>query len=298
MNWQKLGRIFLPDKNFSWMQTHAANPTAVELKNGTFRIFFSTRDRQNKSHIGYIEINLNRPREILAISEKPVLSPGSPESFDCDGISLGNIIKVNDRYFLYYSGWRLQSDVPWRNQIGVAQSRDGITFVKEDKPVLTLDSTDPFSLSYPWVINQKGKFLMWYGSNLNWGQALESMEHVIKSANSTDGLAWKKSGKINIPLKAQEIGISRPCIIWDGEKYLMWYSRRLKQYKIGFATSEDGEAWTRQDDEVHFLPSSDTWDNESVEYTHVFKYDNQMYMLYCGNGYGKTGFGLARAVQE
>jgi len=30
-----------------------------------------------------------------------------------------------------------------------------------------------------------------------------------------------------------------------------------------------------------------------VEYPFVFRHNDQIYMLYNGNGYGKTGFGLA-----
>ena len=35
------------------------------------------------------------------------------------------------------------------------------------------------------------------------------------------------------------------------------------------------------------------WDSESIEYPHVFDHAGMRYMLYNGNGYGKTGFGLA-----
>jgi len=33
-------------------------------------------------------------------------------------------------------------------------------------------------------------------------------------------------------------------------------------------------------------------------YPYVFKHKGRFYMLYCGNGYGKTGFGLAVLEDE
>ena len=35
------------------------------------------------------------------------------------------------------------------------------------------------------------------------------------------------------------------------------------------------------------------WDSEAVTYPYVFMHKNKQYMLYNGNNFGKTGFGLA-----
>jgi len=37
--------------------------------------------------------------------------------------------------------------------------------------------------------------------------------------------------------------------------------------------------------------SEDGWDSEMICYPFVFRHKDKTYMLYCGNGYGKTGFG-------
>jgi hypothetical protein len=39
-------------------------------------------------------------------------------------------------------------------------------------------------------------------------------------------------------------------------------------------------------------------DSEMIEYPHVFDHQGRRYMLYNGNGYGQTGFGLAMLVEE
>jgi len=44
--------------------------------------------------------------------------------------------------------------------------------------------------------------------------------------------------------------------------------------------------------------SESGWDSESVEYPNVFDYRGAKYMLYNGNGYGRTGFGIAVLEHE
>jgi hypothetical protein len=50
------------------------------------------------------------------------------------------------------------------------------------------------------------------------------------------------------------------------------------------------------DEAAGIAPSPAGWDCEAVAYAHVFDHLGQRYMVYNGNGYGRTGFGLA--VQE
>jgi hypothetical protein len=73
----------------------------------------------------------------------------------------------------------------------------------------------------------------------------------------------------------------------------MWFGSRKKSYSIGYAESEDGKSWIRKDSDVGIAPSSSGWDSEGVTYPFLFEHSGQMYMLYNGNHYGRTGFGIA-----
>ena len=64
-------------------------------------------------------------------------------------------------------------------------------------------------------------------------------------------------------------------------------------YRIGYATSDDGIAWTRRDDEAGIDVSEDGWDSLMVAYPHVVEHESRRYMLYNGNGFGASGFGWA-----
>jgi hypothetical protein len=296
VRWRKLGQIFQPAGDLPWMRSHAANPVAEHRGGHCFRVYFGGRDQRNRSSIGWVEIDLRRPREILARAERPVLAPGPAGSFDDSGVSMGCLVTAaGGERFLFYVGWNLGADVPWRNRIGLALSPDAeAPFEKLQQPVLDLSAADPHSLSYPWVLASAESWRMWYGSNLDWGPDKADMAHVIKCAESRDGLAWTRDGRTALGFRGDgEFALSRPCVLKEKGGYRMWFSCRGKTYRIGYAESDDGSSWQRADERAGIGVSATGWDSESVEYPHVFDHDARRYMLYNGNGYGKTGFGLA-----
>ena len=79
--------------------------------------------------------------------------------------------------------------------------------------------------------------------------------------------------------------------------YFMWYAHRATKttetYRIGFAYSADGRSWARRDDLAGIDVSASNWDSEMICYPYVIEHRGLMYMLYNGNGYGKSGFGYA-----
>jgi predicted GH43/DUF377 family glycosyl hydrolase len=294
MKWKKLGRVFCPDRIAPWMVTHAANPVAEPLGESLCRIYFSTRDDANRSSVAWLEIDLREPTRVLRIADEPILSPGRIGAFDDSGASMGCNVRAGVDRYLYYVGWNLGITVPWRNSIGLAVSRNDGPFEKVSiAPVLDRDRHDPFSVSYPWVLREGDTWRMWYGSNTNWGKQQQDMAHLIKYAESGDGVAWRREGRVAIPLEPPEYAISKPCVLRDEDRYRMWYSHRGSHYRIGYAESADGLAWTRLDDHAGIVLSSEGWDSEAICYACVFDQADARYMLYNGNGYGRTGFGIA-----
>lgn len=300
MRWRKLGQVFCPDRLGDWIVSHAANCAALRIDGHRHRVFFSSRDAQNRASIGWVEIDLRRPRDVLAVSAKPVLTPGPAGAFDDSGTSLACILADGATTYLYYLGWNLGVTVPWRNSIGLAASRDGLHFERvSPAPILDRNRVDPFSLSYPFVLRDGETWRMWYGSNLRWGREQRDMDHVIKYAEGRDAETWSPTGTICIGIEhGGEYAFSRPCVVRDGALWRMWYSFRGDAYRIGYAESSDGVAWTRRDALAGIEPSEEGWDAESVEYPWVFDHEGNRYLLYNGNRYGLTGFGLAVLESE
>jgi predicted GH43/DUF377 family glycosyl hydrolase len=298
MKWIKKGVIFEPPGNIDWIVTHAAVPIAYHLRGDTYRIYFSGRDHLNRAQVGYFEMDINYPGEILCWSDKPVLGVGKLGTFDESGAMGDWIIAQEGNLFLYYTGWNLGVTVPFRNAIGLAVSQDGgRTFIKYSKgPILDRNIHDPCFVSNSCVFVDKKKWRMWYLSCDQWKIESNTTKHYyhIKYAESDDGIHWERDGILCVDFKSEdEYAISRPCVLKNGGKYKMWYSYRGQSYRIGYAESDDGIEWERKDDEAGIDVSESGWDSEMIEYPFVFEHDGERYMLYNGNGYGKTGIGLA-----
>ncbi len=296
MKWIKQGLIFCPEDNYEWMVSHAAIPVAEPTGGGVFRVYFSCRDRDNRSSIGFLEFDIRNPNVVLGLGRQPLIQPGEPGLFDDSGTSMGCLVSINGKKYLYYVGWNLGVTVPWRNSIGLAIGDvAGVQFAKYARaPIIDRNHVDPFSVSYPWVMKDGPLWKMWYGSNLSWGANQTDMSHVVKYAESFDGIHWERKGHVAIPLQYRdECAICRPCLIKEDGIYKMWYSYRGQTYRIGYAESADGIWWERKDGEVGIDVSREGWDSEMIEYPFVFDHDTNRYMLYNGNGYGRTGIGLA-----
>ncbi len=294
--WIKRGVIFNVENNSDWMMSHASNPVAQPLGGGLVRVYFSSRDKSNRSSIGYFEFDISPPYRVLRLGKNALVSPGELGLFDDSGASMGCCVSWDGLEYLYYTGWNLGGTVPWHNSIGLA-IRDTAEFVFKKytrAPIVDRNATDPFSLSYPWVMRDDSGWKMWYGSNLSWGTQAHTMQHVIKYAESADGIHWQRQGMIAIPLQSpNEWGISKPCVISEEGIYRMWYSVRGEKYRIGYAESKDGIHWDRRDDLAGITASPSGWDSEMIEYPCVFDQGQKRYMLYNGNSFGKTGIGLA-----
>jgi hypothetical protein len=279
------------------------NYSSVPILVGEFnnRLIITKRNSQGKSLPFIYEIDLNR-FELILKNEKPILNLGDKGYFDEDGVMPVCSLNLNKKIYLYYIGWNLSVSVPFRNSIGLAISEDGgETFYKPYKgPLLDRSIHDPCFVASCCVIEDNGIFKMWYLSCDSWELVDGKMHHKynIKYSYSYDSINWIREGKIAIDyLWKNEYAISVPRVIKEKSIYKMWYSYRGKNeidtYRIGYAESLDGIIWTRKDDEVKMEISENGWDSEMICYPFIFDYKSKRYMLYNGNGYGKTGFGLA-----
>ena len=78
--WDRLGLIFDPKQYCSWVKSHASSPTPLYLEGSRYRIFFAGRNADQKSQVGFFDIDLKNPKDILYVSQKPVLEHGPSAS--------------------------------------------------------------------------------------------------------------------------------------------------------------------------------------------------------------------------
>lgn len=298
MRWKKLGRVFEPSGGLPWMASHAAIPFAKRLDGDLHRVYFSGRDAKGRAQVGFCEIDLARPHEVLRVSPEPVVGLGPLGAFDDSGLTNSWVTTHGGRDHLYYSGWHLGVTVPFYFHVGCAVSDDGgATFRKvSPSPVLGRTAADPFLTASPCVLVEDGVWRMWYVSGTGWEAEGAEPKHYyhIRYAESSDGVEWRGDGHVCIDYASpDEYAIARPSVVRDGGVYRMWYTYRGAAYRLGYAESPDGLAWTRMDDRVGIDVSPEGWDSEMLAYAHVFDHGGRRWMLYNGNGYGRSGIGLA-----
>jgi len=298
MRWVKKGLIFKPEGQFDWVMTHAMLPVADRLSGDYYRIYFSGRDRLNRSSIGYVEVNMNEPQSVLHLSEKPVLGLGALGSFDDNGVTPTWIVNHRGRKYMYYLGWNKGSTVRASEVTGLAISADGgKTFQRVSRaPILDRTDSEPYTILVgSCVLIEGNKWRMWYDSADQWLHK-DLPRYNIKYAESTDGMNWIRGGAVSVDFKYPgESRVSRACVLREDRIYKMWYCYAIGSggYRIGYAESVNGITFHRKDEEVGIDVSPSGWDSEMVCYPYVFEHNGKRNMLYCGNGYGKTGFGYA-----
>ena len=298
--WKPLGRIVAPPSDQHWWTSHASYPTVQAIEGGNIRVFFSTRDRDNRSFLAALDIALDgRTWEVLGPVRGRLFGPGKRGAFDADGVTVTSVVSWGDKLLAYYLGWTVGRGVPFTNFIGLAEADPAELVFRRwsPAPVVGRSRENPFSVGYPWVMRIDGGFRMWFGTHLAWGQTGLDMRHVVKQARSTDGYDWEQDDRIVIPLvgsqRPAEFAISRPVVIKRADGYSMWYAKRDPDYRLGYAWSEDGETWVRDDEAVAFSEQGGAWEAGERTYPCVFNHGGNTYMLYNGRGFGRDGFGLA-----
>lgn len=297
IKWRKLGLVFCPSGHTPWMHSHAAVPIAECIDGNVFKIYFSSRDRSNRSFTSFVIINMDRPDKILDISTNPVLSPGELGEFDDSGAMATWLAFHQGKKLLYYIGWNLGVTIPFRNSIGLSIGTEEGDFERySNGPIVDRSMSEPHFCASCCVLPRDDLWRMWYLSCTGWQMKQGKPEHRyhIKYAESSDGVHWRRDGLVAIDFaNDQEYAISRPSVIRDSDRWRMWYSFRGLSYRIGYAESYDGIHWKRLDGKVGIDISKSGWDSEMIEYPFVFDHNGKRYMLYNGNNYGKSGFGLA-----
>lgn len=317
MRFKKIGKIFDPtilsDKH-SYVE-FAQSPQTLVFD--TFvRIFFSTRTRDEKgeylSHIAYIDTDLEL-KNILSFSNHEIVKLGTLGAFDEHGIFPFHPYQDNGKIYAFLSGWNRRVSVPVDTGIGLAESIDGGKTFKRlgNGPILAQSLHEPFLVGDGFVIKHEDVYFMYYIFGKSWlpETAIEPVARVYKIgyATSKDLINWKKNEGVSIisdVLNADECQ-ALPTVIEHNGKYHMVFCFReaidfrknpKRGYRLGYAFSENLKDWTRADEllDLNLTYDSNEWDGEMMCYPHLFKVNNEVYLLYNGNQFGKSGFGIAK----
>lgn len=298
--WKKLGLVITPQKKLWWMKSHAMIPTLEKITESVVRVYFSGRDENNRSHIGFCDVDLNEPTKAFNYSQEPVLSPGEIGCFDDNGVTPSCIINDQNETHLYYIGWNPGFNVRMHLFGGLATKKSfEDSFVRYSKaPIIERSRVNPYLNTAPFVLKEKNRWLMYYVSGTEWLHK-DLPRYNIQIATSVDGKNWHRDGTVAIDYNnSSEMALARPFVLNEDDIYKMWFSfkediEKGGAYTLGYAESVDGINWIRKDNLVGIKPSNSGWDSEMIEYASIVKFRDKKYMFYNGNNYGEHGIGIA-----
>jgi predicted GH43/DUF377 family glycosyl hydrolase len=92
--------------------------------------------------------------------------------------------------------------------------------------------------------------------------------------------------------------VAQPRVIYDGNKYMMWYVGGKQIVAIGFAESLDGMTWTKHEAPVLTTGTAGSWDSSEVGLGSVYSDGTRFLMWYRGRSpsYEQGAFGLATST--
>ena len=315
MKWRKLGKIFDPtqhhlvDNGIGFAQS----PQALVFDDFV-RIYFSTRVQDDSgkflSQITFVDMDKTLSN-VLQVSSNEVIGLGKLGCFDEHGIFPMNVLRVGQDIYAYTCGWSRRVAVSVETGIGFAISRDnGLTFQRlADGPILSSSLHEACLVGDGFVLKNNDQFHMWYIFGQRWKRYQDNSvpERIYKigHAISNDGINWCKDDGCQIisDVLGEDECQALPTVLKIDTRYHMFFcyreatdfrTNKTRAYRLGHAWSDDLHTWVRAD---HVCPGPGApgeWDSDMQCYPHIFQCDENIYLIYNGNQFGRFGFGVAQ----
>jgi predicted GH43/DUF377 family glycosyl hydrolase len=298
----KYGLIYCPSGEHGYDVHSFMCVAPVLLNDEVIRIFGTVRDNDGIGRIIYIDVNAANPSEVIYVSPDPVLDIGEPGCFDDHGVAVTEVIRVNDKFYLYYSGFTIPQKVKFIYFSGLAISYDGKNFIRHSRvPIMERTDTARLGRTIQNVVEKDDEYLIYYVVMNSFSEQSGKMKptYDIWCTVSPDGIYVPNvDATLVLTMEENEYRLGRSKVYKTENGYEMFLSSSHKgfdSYTMAYAISNDGIQWIRKDSEFDLQPSdiAGDWESDAVTYPVKLTWRNRNYLFYNGNGFGKTGLGYA-----
>jgi hypothetical protein len=303
--WSRKGLLVQPSAGLD-NYTHASHPCILHIEDDNYLLIFSMRNLKKRSHIFSVHCLVRDGQITLNGSPKLVLSPGKMGTFDCEGLLSCCAVRIDqESAYFYYSGWNNFAEGLWLCDTGLAKIdiKNNQFNRLYDGPIMSRSRHNPYFAAGTSILKEGAIYKSWYNSGLEWYKNDSEQwiaRYGVHYAESRDGVDWNFKPGLIIPFKdSQEHSFGRPTVIKQADTYHMWFSCRgsygNSQYRIGYAFSDDGISWSRNDElsGINISHNPEDFDSIAQSYPYPFEHKDTLYMLYNGNNYGATGVGYS-----
>lgn len=303
MAWRKLGMVYRPAGDRPWALTHAIFPTTDLRGPDRLRVYITCLDADSFGRGGYVDLDPADPLRVLDVGQEPVLDIGEIGDFDDAGANPFAVVPFKGRRLMFYQGWQRTLRSPLQAFTGLAfEGADGRFERWARVPVLERTHEEPHIRGAPCVISDGERLRLWYVASSHWTPRDGGLFYhcVIRHAVSDDGVTWTVHPHVCLEPSGADYAVGRPWVVHEAGRYRMWYSIRSfdQPYRIGYAESEDGVRWDRQDDRAGIDRSPEGWDSEMICFPNVIRVGERLLLFYNGNRHGASGFGCAEWIDD
>jgi beta-1,2-mannobiose phosphorylase / 1,2-beta-oligomannan phosphorylase len=208
-------------------------------------------------------------------SDKALFAGGSVEDWDYKIRERGWIIKENDGWHLWYTGYNETKTKDRR--LGYATSPDGLTWTRWPGNPLNTEGW----IEDVCIVKNEDTYIMF----------AEGRDDIAHWLSSKDKVHWNEQGPLDIRHKdGQPIADGprgTPTVWLENGTWWLFYER--KDLAIYVATSHDLKTWTNVMDEACIPCGPDEYDRHAVAMNQIVKVDDEYYAYYHASALEKRG---------
>lgn len=259
----------------NYFDNYGVTQPQILFENGIYRMYYFGIVNSAHKYGLYAESNdgvhWNRP------IANPILVPGNTGSWDSWAVHPGAVLKDDDStYKMYYYGYSDQYD---RWSIGLAESMDGINWVKHPEPILYGTTGWEYQIGSASIVKKNGVYYLYYFGRY-------APDYRIGLATSTDGINFSRfAGNPIITNTAgwEGTGVIYPAVIYDNAVFKMIYGN-ASGTGFGMATSPDGFNWIKSGNNPFFTNQNtfNNWAVTKIAFPHWLKLQNETRIYYSG----------------
>jgi hypothetical protein len=297
--WRKLGRV-LEASGAPLSRTHAMLPTPYPMADRV-RVFYASCDSDLRGRVFLADFEPQPPFRLMGRSADPVLDVGPPGAFDCDGANPSQAFDADGRLALLYIGWRRGApDAPYTLFGAAAFSDDqGQSFVRAEAPMLPPRPGERLFRTAPFIERRPDGYRLLYIGGDDFVPAQDGRVLPIYSLmelRSTALWRWDQTPAVLMSpdTAAGEIGFGRPVAFEaaDRTRRLMLSVRTRSGYRL-VETTRDIAPGTRPAMRDVIPGPAEPWEREMTCFGAPCIANGYELLFYNGDGYGRTGMGLA-----